>query len=187
MREKILSKHTLCLSVQAKLIALLFGIAAAVALPQLAHAAGSALGVGTGLGELLLPMHLPILLLGFVAGPVAGAFAGVAAPLVSFLLSGMPLVTALPFMCVELCVYGLSAGLLRHVKMPVLLQLMGAQVLGRGARTLAILMAREMGKTALTVGSTWAAVPRGLAGLALQWLLIPVCLILLERLQKHEK
>ena len=72
------------------------------------------------LGVAFLPMHLPIIFVGLIAGPAVGAIAGAAAPLVSFLLSGMPMLAMLPLMMVELCAYGLVAGLLRGIKLPSL-------------------------------------------------------------------
>jgi len=174
------------LTVRAKMLALLIGIVAAVALPQICHVAGRAWNIGTGLGELLLPMHLPILAVGLLAGPAVGATAGLAAPAVSFLLSGMPLVTVLPFMCVELCFYGLCAGALRRVQLPIVAMVLVAQLAGRMARMLAILIGRALGGTALTAVSTWIAVKNGLPGLAIQWILIPVLVLLVEKAQKNE-
>ena len=42
--------------------------------------------------------------------------------LASFLLSGMPMLAVLPFMMIELCAYGLVAGLLREIKLPSLVR-----------------------------------------------------------------
>ena len=72
------------LSMKVQAMAAAIAVVAAVALPQIIHVAGAALGVGSGLGEMLLPMHLPVLLVGFLAGPWAGLVSGFLAPLVSF-------------------------------------------------------------------------------------------------------
>lgn len=61
----------------------------------------------------LLPMHWPVILAGLVYGPVGGSVVGLLSPPVSFALSGMPPVTSLPVMMIELCAYGLVTGLLR--------------------------------------------------------------------------
>ena len=79
------------LSLGTKTAATLLAIVAAVVLPQLFHVIGAVSGQGTMLGVAFLPMHLPIIFVGLIAGPAVGAIAGAAAPLVSFLLSGMPL------------------------------------------------------------------------------------------------
>ena len=175
------------LSLRAKVLAVLFALTAAVALPQICHVAGKAFGLGTSIGEMLLPIHLPILLAALLAGPAVGGIAGLAAPLISFLLSGMPAVTALPFMCIELAAYGLAAGALRAVKLPVIVKLLIAQLAGRALRWLCILVAAAGGHTALAASSVWTAIGTGLVGLALQWTLIPLAVFAVEKLQKHEK
>ena len=93
------------LSLGTKTAATLLAIVAAVVLPQLFHVIGAVSGQGTMLGVAFLPMHLPIIFVGLIAGPAVGAIAGAAAPLVSFLLSGMPMLAMLPLMMVELCAY----------------------------------------------------------------------------------
>ena len=119
------------LSLGTKTAATLLAIVAAVVLPQLFHVIGAVSGQGTMLGVAFLPMHLPIIFVGLIAGPAVGAIAGAAAPLVSFLLSGMPMLAMLPLMMVELCAYGLVAGLLREVKLPSLAKVVIAQLAGR--------------------------------------------------------
>ena len=89
------------LSLSVKAAATVLAIVAAVALPQLFHVIGAVSGQGTALGVAFLPMHLPIIFIGLIAGPAVGAIAGAAAPLVSFLLSGMPMLAMLPFMMIE--------------------------------------------------------------------------------------
>ena len=121
------------LSLGTKTAATLLAIVAAVVLPQLFHVIGAVSGQGTMLGVAFLPMHLPIIFVGLIAGPAVGAIAGAAAPLVSFLLSGMPMLAMLPLMMVELCAYGLVAGLLRGIKLPSLAKVVIAQLAGRGA------------------------------------------------------
>ena len=78
------------ISVKFQTLAALIAIAAAVALPQVAHGIGAVTGMGTAVGETFLPMHLPIIIVGLLAGPYAGLIAGAASPIISFALSGMP-------------------------------------------------------------------------------------------------
>ena len=87
-------------------------VAAAVLLPQLFHAVGAISGTGTALGAALLPMHIPVLLAGLLYGPVVGVAAGVLSPLLSAAVSDMPTAALLPFMVLELGVYGLTSGFL---------------------------------------------------------------------------
>ncbi|MBR3752834.1 MAG: ECF transporter S component [Ruminiclostridium sp.] len=143
-------------------------VVAAVALPQIIHVAGAALGVGSGLGEMLLPMHLPVLLVGFLAGPWAGLVSGFLAPLVSFGLTGMPGQAMLPFIVIELCIYGLTAGFLRAKTMPVLGKVIVAQCAGRLVRAGAILLAVPvLGISAVPVSVIWTSITAGICGLIL--------------------
>ena len=159
----------------ARLVVVLVTLVAAVLLPQVCHLLGRAAGVGSALGEMLLPMHLPILLAGALAGPFVGGVAGVLAPLVSFALTGMPGVALLPFMVIELGVYGLCAGALSRTKLPTVAQLVAAQFAGRALRAIAILIAvYGFSYTALPVAIIWNSVRVGLIGIALQWLLVPL-------------
>ncbi len=163
------------LSVKVQSLYALGAIIAAVALPQLFHVIGAVSGVGTALGETFLPMHLPIILAGLLAGPYVGAVAGVCAPMISFLLTGMPAAAMLPFMMLELCVYGLSAGLLSRANMPTIAKVVIVQIAGRAVRALAILAAVYLFRsTAIPVAVIWNSIIAGLFGLALQWALIPL-------------
>ena len=173
------------LSVRAQTLATLCAIAAAVALPQFFHLLGAASGLGSTLGEILLPMHLPVLLVGLLAGPYAGAIAGLLSPVVSFALTGMPRPAMLPFMVVELAVYGLCTGLLRNARMPVILKLLIAQLAGRAVRAGAILIAvYGFESQALPVSVIWTSVATGLLGLVLQWALIPLIVYRVENTAK---
>ncbi|NEG90371.1 ECF transporter S component [Bifidobacterium aerophilum] len=177
-------------SVKFQTAAAIIAVVAAVALPQVFHVAGAALGLGAMVGQTLLPMHLPVLLVGLLAGPFAGLATGAFAPIVSFLLTGMPMAPMVPFMVIELAAYGLFAGLLRGVRLPAavpsplgwLVKLVGAQVAGRIADALAIAVAVSLlGNTTMTVASVAAAVVTGLPGLALQWVLVPVIMTAVDR------
>ena len=163
------------LSVSVKAAATVLAIVAAVALPQLFHVIGAVSGRGTALGVAFLPMHLPIIFVGLIAGPAVGAIAGAAAPLASFLLSGMPMLAVLPFMMIELCAYGLVAGLLREIKLPSLVKVVIAQLAGRVVLTVATAGAVFAFGSGNSIAATWTSdLAAGLPGLALQWALIPL-------------
>ena len=164
-------------SVKFQALATLTAIVAAVALPQLFHALGAALGLGSSLGESLLPMHLPVLLVGFLAGPYAGAITGLCSPLISFWLTSMPREAMVPFMMIELCVYGLITGLLRSRSLHILPKLLLAQIGGRLARAIAILGVYYLSENAVIAPSViWNSILTGWSGLLLQILLIPLIL-----------
>ncbi|MBT1164916.1 ECF transporter S component [Bifidobacterium felsineum] len=177
-------------SVRFQSAAAALAVIAAVALPQIFHVAGAALGLGTALGQTLLPMHLPVLLVGLLAGPYAGAATGAFAPIISFALTGMPMAPMVPFMVIELAAYGLFAGILRGVALPNsipspiawLMKLLGAQVAGRVVDAIAIAVAVYLlGNAQMSVASVAAAVVTGLPGLVLQWIAIPVIMFVVDR------
>jgi hypothetical protein len=60
------------------------------------------------------PMHWMILFAGLTYGALSGMIIGAAIPIVSFLISGMPVPMMLPLMIPELAVYGLLAGFLKQ-------------------------------------------------------------------------
>lgn len=170
----------LCNTVRAKVLAALIATVGAVCLPQVFHAVGAAFGVGSAMGEAFLPMHIAVLLVGFFAGPVVGGCVGAVSPLISFAVSGMPRMASLPFMVVELCAYGLIAGLLADKQMPIICKLLLAQLGGRVLR-IAVMAVAFFG---LSFGASPVAfissVAVGLPGLLLQWALIPLVIRIVE-------
>lgn len=175
------------LSVKTQTIATIVAIVSAIALPQIVHLLGKATGMGTAFGELLLPMHLPILLVGLLAGPFAGAISGLLGPACSFALSGMPGAAVLPFMMIELCVYGLVSGLLRKSNMATVGKVFVAQVAGRVCRAVAVAIAfYVLGSTDIMVASVWTGTVNGVTGIAVQLILLPVIVMIVERMSAHE-
>lgn len=175
------------LSVKEQTLAAILAIVGAVALPQIFHLFGAASGLGTSLGEAFLPMHIMIILAGLLAGPYAGAISGMFGPVVSFALSGMPSAVMLPFMIIELCSYGLFAGLLRSVKIPTIGKVFVTQIAGRAVRAVAILAAVYIfGMKGISASIIWTSITAGLFGLALQWTMIPLIVYRVEAGMKHE-
>ena len=185
MSSMILQKPRLSVKVQT--LAAFIAVASAVALPQLFHVMGAMSGFGTALGEAFLPMHLPIILVGLLAGPFAGAAAGLLSPLISFSLSGMPSAAMLPFMVIELLVYGLSAGLLRSVKLPTVVKVLAVQVAGRAVRAGAILLSVfAFGNQSVKAAVIWNSIAAGVFGIVLQLVLIPLIVYRVEHWKRHE-
>ncbi len=168
-----------------KALVALGAVIGAVALPQIFHLIGVVSGTGAAVGMALLPMHIPVLLAGFLGGPVAGLAAGVLSPVLSFALTQMPAAALLPFMVIELGVYGFMAGLLSRVKLNGFVKLLIVQVAGRFARAAATLAAVYIfGNTAFTAEAAWTFVTAGLFGILIQWALVPY---LSEKLQGIRK
>ena len=95
------------LGVKAVSVQLLLLFAAAFLLPAAAHATGLPV-------RMLLPMHWPVIFVGLCYGWRSGAIVGLSAPILSYLISGMPLPHILPSMTIELAVYGFLAGFARE-------------------------------------------------------------------------
>lgn len=162
------------LSFQKQTLAAIAAIIGAVAVPQSFHIMGTIAGLGTSPGEAFLPMHFPIILVGLLAGPYAGALSGVLGPLVSFALSGMPGATMLPFMMIELCVYGFTSGLMNTVNIPTVIKVLLAQIAGRTIRAIFIFSAVRIGVSSLPISIIWTSITAGIFGIVLQLILLPL-------------
>lgn len=170
------------ISVKTQTLATIIAAIAAVALPQLCHMAGAALGIQTGVGEILLPMHFPVMLVGFLAGPYAGAASGLMSPVLSVLITGMPKAELLPFMIIELLVYGFVAGLLKNVKLNSVLKVLSVQLAGRVVRSVAIIIGIYLFESVIPLSLIYTSIVTGIAGIALQLILIPCVLSGVKRL-----
>ena len=138
------------------------------------------------IGAMLCPMHLPILLAGFLCGPLWGAAVGLVAPLLRSVTLGMPpLFPTATAMAFELLTYGLIAALM-HKLLPkrrgyIYLSLVIAMIVGRlvwGAASFICLGVSGGGFTfsAFLAGAVTGALP----GIAVQIVLIPILVMLLE-------
>ena len=174
-------KEKRILKLKTKAIWTAIAVIAAVALPELLHLIGIVGGSGSALGEIFLPMHISILLLGLLAGPVAGALAGGLSPIISFALTSMPKENMLPFMVIELFVYGYAAGKLASFDMPCIFKVVLSQLAGRAVKFAAIVLGFYAFNTAVTPNSFITSLYMGIAGIALQLILIPVIVRLTEK------
>lgn len=189
--DKTKTKNLVCRTWKTKTVAAVLAVIAAVALPQALHYLGAVTNLGTALGETFLPMHIAIFLVGFFAGGWAGLAAGLVSPAISFALTlaiGRPMPTAqmLPFMMIELAVYGLTAGLLARTKVPTVVSLLIAQIAGRGVRALALVIGIYLFSAPMNISVIWTSIVAGLPGLILQWLFVPLFVFYVEKKAKHE-
>lgn len=170
-------------SIKSQSIVTAFGIVMCVALPQLFHLLGAASGMGGSLGAAFLPMYLPVLFVGLFSGAIAGMVCGIVSPMISYAMTAMPAAPMLPFMVIELAVFGLTAGILSERKMPCIIKVLIAQLLGRGVRLLSVLFAfYVLGQYAFTVSQTLNLLLQGLPGILLQLCLLPLLMYRLEKL-----
>lgn len=160
-------------------------IAIGVALPQTLHAVPNA-------GSIFLPMHIPVLICGLICGWPLGLACGILTPLISSLITGMPPMAYLPGMLIELAVYGLSTGLvLKHVSTgktiaDLYIALICAMIAGRlvyGVVNALIFMAGKYSFTLWLTGAFVTALP----GIVIQFVLIPLVVIAMEKAKLIEK
>lgn len=189
------TKKLVCNTWKTKTIAAVLAVVAAVALPQLFHLLGMISKTGTAPGETFLPMHFAIFLVGYFAGPIAGFVAGAVSPALSFGLtsaagSPMPGVAMLPYMIIELAIYGLTTGLFAKfckVKMPLICSLLAAQIAGRAVRALCIVIGFYAFGATINPTVIWTSITAGLPGLVLQWVLIPLIVFRVEKAVKKDE
>lgn len=149
-------------------------------------------------GPIFLPMHIFVLLAGLLFGWRAGLVVGLLTPLVSYGVSGMPVLTILPQIVVEISFYGLVAGILRErFYLRVIWSLIGAMIAGRLALLLTVSILclggaiysplslyTRMGAEANPLAVLWSVISLGWPGIVIQLIFIPLILELLERFLK---
>ena len=115
-------------------------------------------------------------------------FVGLFSPIISSVLTGMPAVGRLPFMMIELAVYGLVSGLMYNTfkfnkkKMGTYISLLTAMLCGRIVYAISLfvavnLMGIQCGGPVAAVTATVSGVP----GIIIQVLIIPPVVYALER------
>ena len=131
-----------------------------------------------GAGQIFCPMHIPVFLCGLVCGWQFGLLCGLAGPALSSALCGMPPVSILPSMMIELAVYGLIAGIMmrcvrtRHVYADLYISLIVAIVAGRVVNGLVNALIFARGSYSM---ATWVAgsVVKSWPGTVIQLVFIP--------------
>jgi len=142
-------------------------------------------------GPTFLPMHIFVLVAGLLFGWRAGLIVGLSTPLASYAVSGMPVLSVLPQIVVELAAYGLVAGILRErFNLRVTWSLFGAMLAGRLALLLSVLVIyalagrvfSPLGMEANPFFAVWAVIQQGWPGIVLQLASIPAIIWLVGRL-----
>lgn len=148
--------------------------ALSIVLPQIFHLTGI-----PQVGAVFLPMHIPVLLAGFMLGPVYAPIIGAFAPVISHLLTNMPVSARLPFMIVELLFYGLASGLFYHVfrlkekRFGAVVTLALSMLVGRLAYALSLVIAADFFGIEGGYMAAVSATVTGIYGIVLQFITIP--------------
>ena len=147
-------------------------------------------------GATYLPMHFFIFVAALAGGWQAGAIVGLLTPFASFAVSGMPALTVLPQIAVEVTAYGIVAGLLRQkAHLNVFWSLLGAIVAGRVALLIAVFIVQAvtgsvyspLGPSATPFNAVWNTVAQSWPGLLAQIILIPTAFWAVSRLSRKSQ
>lgn len=145
-------------------------------------------------GQTFLPMHIPVLIAGLLISPGLGLAVGFFSPFLSCLITQMPTVAKMPFMCIELAVYGLSSGLFMRLfskkihnrTIALYIALVSAQISGRLVNLICTYIAINLlGITAkgVSVKLALVSIPAGFLGIVIQWIIIPPIVRILSKLK----
>lgn len=153
-------------------------IALGLVLPQFTHLIG-----GGGAGSIFLPIHLPVFIAGLCIGASSGVLVAIVLPILSFMLTGMPSAVILPYMIVELCVYGFVCGMLSKKTNRIMMPIVIAQVSGRAVYVLIVAISLVFGVSSFaSVGVVLTTIAKGLVGVAVQLAVLPVLVKAFRRL-----
>jgi len=141
-------------------------------------------------GPTFLPMHIFVSIAGLLFGWRAGLIVGLFTPLVSYFISGMPVLNTLPQILIELSAYGFIAGMLRQkYNLRPIWSLLGAMVGGRIALLLAMLVIyiisgtsySPLGPEANPLAAFWSVIEQGWPGIVIQLISIPAIVWLVSK------
>lgn len=145
------------------------------------------------IGSMLCPMHIPIILCGFVCGAPWGLVVGFVAPLIRSLTLGMPpLYPVALAMAFELAAYGFISGILYRIFPKkngyIYCSLIISMVTGRLVWGAVQFVCMGIDASKFGFSAFWAgAVINALPGIVLQIVLIPVVVMLLEKVKLINK
>ena len=147
-------------------------------------------------GATYLPMHFFILIAALAGGWQAGAIVGLLTPFASYAVSGMPALTVLPQVAVEVTAYGLIAGLLRQkLNLNVFWSLLGAMAGGRLALLAGVVIVQvitgnvysPLGAAATPFSAVGNTIAQSWPGMAAQVILIPAAFWAYGRLTRKQQ
>jgi hypothetical protein len=147
-------------------------------------------------GPTYLPMHFFVFIAALTCGWQTGVIVGLLTPFASYLVSGMPIMTVLPQIAVEITFYGLLAGLLRQkLHLHVVWSLLGAMIGGRVALLIAVVLVQAitghvyspLGPSATPGDAVWNTITQAWPGMLIQLAVIPAAFWIYERLKAKKQ
>lgn len=144
----------------------------------------------TGLsGQIFLPMHIPVLLCGLVLGWKYGVFVGMLSPIINSAILGMPPMFPVGIcMMFELATYGLVTGILYKInKCNIFISIISAMFLGRLVSGIMNYIFLTLGGNGFVLGAfITGTFVKGVWGILIQLILIPVIVKALEHVEKGQ-
>ena len=138
-------------------------------------------------GKMFLPMHIPVLLAGVYLNPIYGLIVGALTPLLSSVLTGMPILFPIAFiMTFELAAYGFFMSLFfNKLKMNKYISLIVTLIIGRAVAGLAVyLLVLNTQIKLKPLVYVKGSIVTGFPGIAIQLILIPILITYLKNSQK---
>lgn len=146
-----------------------------IAIPRIFH-----ILVGSSAGVTFLPMHLMVLISAIVFGMTSSCIVAGSSVIFSYLLTGMPALARMPYMLIELIIYGILLGLFNK-KFNSYISLIATMILGR------ILYAGVLFASVNLLGlngygiSVMQSIKSGIPGIVLQLALVPVLAMIVKK------
>ena len=146
-----------------------------IALPRIFH-----MLAGAGAGATFLPMHICVLIAALTFGAISSTIVAGSSVIFSYLLTGMPSLARLPYMLIELVIYGILLSVFNK-KFNSYISLVMTVVLGR------ILYAGVLFSAVNILGlssygiSVMESVRMGIPGIILQLLFVPVLVKIMNK------
>ena len=138
-----------------------------IAIPRIFH-----LAIGSSAGVTFLPMHLMVLIAALTFGMTSAIAVAGSSVIFSYLLTGMPALVRMPYMLIELVIYGLLLGLLNkkfNSYVSLILTLILGRVLYAGILFAAVNLFGFNGYGISVLQSVKSAIP----GIIIQLLFVP--------------
>ena len=148
-----------------------------IALPRIFH-----ILAGSSAGATFLPMHIAVLIAALTFGALSASIVGGTSVVCSYLLTGMPTLTRLPYMAIELVIYAVLLGILNK-KFNSYISLIATIILGRVIYAGVLFVAINIFGLHTYGISVIESIKTGLPGIVFQLVCIPfIAKLLNERL-----
>ncbi len=138
-----------------------------VALPRIFH-----ILAGSSAGTIFLPMHIAVLIAALTFGVLSGSIVAGTSVIFSYLLTGMPNLSRLPYMLIELVIYAILLGLLNK-KFNKYISLISTIILGRVIYSGVLFAAINVFGFNTYGLSVIESIKAGIPGIAIQILFVP--------------